>query len=74
MSFKCQNCGKQQKTSVKPVKVVSQKRKMVYPEQRNRDNEVIVSRGFGWEIAKELDCCEKCAPMVDANSSFARAR
>jgi len=73
MSFKCQSCGRQQKAGVKPVSVVSQKRKMYYPEVRDRDNEVIVSRGQGWEIVKELDCCAKCAPMVDADASFVRA-
>jgi hypothetical protein len=72
MSFKCQSCNKQQKAGVKPVKVVSQKRAMYYPEVRDRDNEVIARRGKGWEIAEELDCCTKCAPRIEENCTFVK--
>lgn len=72
MSYKCQNCHKQQPHNVSPIMTVAKKRNTYYPEVRNEDNEVTHSRGNGWEIVKELACCEKCAPNVASRCQTVR--
>jgi len=78
MSFICQSCGKQQETGKRPAKVTTHKRRTHYPVQYELDwrgaialdedtNEPIkiASEGFGSEIVKEIDCCEKCAKKIE---------
>lgn len=58
MSFKCQSCNKPQGDGVKPVKVVTETRRVTYHTIIKNDREYTPE---GWEIVKELELCESCA-------------
>jgi hypothetical protein len=61
MSFICEYSGEQQAPKTKPVQVVVKKRLKYYPEERNRDNEIVKSAGKGWEIVKEINVAPQYA-------------
>ena len=60
MSFRCQNCKGSQPVHSKPNRVVIQTRNKVYPERRDRDNNVIDKGGSGYEVAAEMQMCNDC--------------
>lgn len=62
--FNCQNCGKTSFRRHKPKHVVIETREKEYT---GYDPEIKRTRiiGRGWEIAKELICCEPCADSLE---------
>lgn len=54
--FKCGQCGEQQASGVKPVRVVVERRTKVYFED---GREV----GHGWEIVQERNLCPECVSL-----------
>lgn len=59
MSFTCQNCGEHQQPGIKPYKVVTEVRKVIYPPVRDRENNIrYIPEGF--ENVSEINVCQKC--------------
>ena len=73
MSFICEWSGKQQPPKTKPVQVVVKKRPKYYPEERNRDNEIVKSAGQGWEIVKEINVAPEFAAEAEASCVTVKA-
>lgn len=66
--FRCEGgCGRVPQPGEKPVRVVVETRAKEYParygEPRgyNREVPVLDPGGVGWEIAKEINLCPRCA-------------
>ncbi|MDD4402026.1 MAG: hypothetical protein PHI24_09170 [Desulfitobacteriaceae bacterium] len=55
MSFRCGTCNKPQGSGAKPIKVITEIRRVTYPPTRNGK----IPDGF--EIVREVDMCKKCA-------------
>lgn len=58
MSFICNDCNQPQKDNVKPYKVVSEVRKVLYPSYKKRNGSIVTPEGL--ETVKELDLCLQC--------------
>jgi hypothetical protein len=61
MSFICCFCKKAQPDRTKPIKVVLETRRKVYPVRRDKEDEVIDKGGIGRETVKEAYICKYCA-------------
>ncbi|MFW5871471.1 MAG: hypothetical protein ACOCUT_00035 [bacterium] len=64
MSFRCEKCNVSQSPKTQPIQTVTKERKVRYPQRLNEDNEIIDNGGTGFEIAEQLNLCEKCAKKV----------
>lgn len=59
MSFRCEKCGVAQAPGTRPVRVVTETRRMEYiPNSRTQKK---FESTFGDEIAREMDYCKECA-------------
>jgi hypothetical protein len=61
MSFICYSCKKPQPNRTKPIKIVLETRRKIYPVRRNKENEVIDKGGIGRETVKDAYICKYCA-------------
>ena len=61
MSFRCENCKVAQPAGTKINKVVSEVRRVKYPQVKSKDGSVRIPEGF--ETVKELDLCPICAAV-----------
>lgn len=59
MSFRCGACHKSQGSREKPIKVVTQIRRVTYPQMKDGR----IPEGF--EIVREVDMCKRCANKYD---------
>ncbi|KKL04518.1 hypothetical protein LCGC14_2615280 [marine sediment metagenome] len=59
MSFRCELCNRSMPAHVKPIRLVMETRRKVYPE-RMLDKKVFDIGGVGFEIVKEVNACKKC--------------
>jgi len=64
MSFRCGICNKAQETGTPPIMLVIEQRRVNYP-QRMKGKKVIDPGGSGWEIARAVNACAKCADKND---------
>jgi DNA-directed RNA polymerase subunit RPC12/RpoP len=62
MSFKCQNCGKDQLAGTKETKVVTEVRNVNYPAVKDSYGKVRIPTGF--ETVKEMVICPECSKLV----------
>ena len=60
MSFKCEVCGKQQKSGSKPEIIVAGKRPKEYAARYSIDGKTLDKGGTGWEITGEKKVCKSC--------------
>lgn len=61
MSFKCDKCKESQLPGTKPFRVVTKRRKRIYPLRLAEDGKTVIDKGgHGWEIAHEMNLCNDC--------------
>ena len=67
MSFRCGVCNEAQGPGAAPVMLVTERREVTYPERR-KGKKVIDRGGNGWEIAREVAACAKCASIAEGQN------
>jgi hypothetical protein len=69
MSFRCQGeCGRHQLPGSSPVKVVTQKRRVVY-QKIEPQHGAVVRKSHGTETVQEADMCRSCAAVAPPPST-----
>lgn len=65
MSFICDKCHKPQRNHIKPIRVVVEIRKKIYPIRYAKDGKTVIDKGGkGIEIAREMNLCLPCSKEI----------
>lgn len=62
MSFKCENCNESQENGTKEIKVVTQRRSVIYPAIKD-DRGSVKKIPTGFETVRELSICPTCSKL-----------
>lgn len=66
MAFRCEHCGEVQVEGTKETKVVTQIRRVKYPQVKDNYGNLKTPEGF--EVVKELKLCSNCAATGKFNT------